>query len=212
MKAIVQHRYGSPDVLSLADIDVPVPADDEVLIRVRAASLNAADLDYQYGRPAFARLLYGLTKPKHLVPGMDVAGTVQSVGRNVTRFKIGDDVLGDLTQSGLGAFAEYVCARQDVVTIKPATLSFDVAATIPQSGIIALQGLRSGRAIRPGDKVLINGASGNVGPFAVQIAKWYGAEVTGVCSTSKIDMVLRAWRGSRDRLHEGRRHARRGAL
>ena len=189
MKAIIQDRYGPPDVLRLEDVERPVPADDEVLIRVRATSVNAADLDALFGRPAFARPLYGVRRPKHRIPGMDVAGEVVSVGRLVTRFKPGDAVFGDLTNSGMGAFAEYVCGRERVLAPKPVSMTFEQASTIPQSAIIALQGLRGRRPIRTGDQVLINGASGNVGPFAVQIARSFGAEVTGVCRTSKIDFV-----------------------
>lgn len=189
MKAIIQDRFGSPDVLETAEVPQPVPAADEVLIRVCAASVNAADLDALYGRPAFARPLYGVRRPKHRIPGMDVAGEVVSVGEAVTRLKPGDEVFGDLTNSGMGAFAEYACGREAVFALKPASMSFEQAAAIPQSAIIALQGLRGRRPIAAGDGVLINGASGNVGPYAVQIAKSSGAEVTGVCRTSKMDFV-----------------------
>jgi NADPH:quinone reductase-like Zn-dependent oxidoreductase len=190
MKAIVRYRYGSPDVLELRDIDTPIVNDDDVLVRVRSSSLNAADLDYLYGRPLFARIATGLLKPKNRGLGLDVAGQVEAVGRNVTRFRPGDSVFGDLTEHGYGAFAEYVSVPADALAPIPAGLSFEEAATVPQAAILALQGLGGfGRRIQPGHKVLINGASGNVGPWAVQIAKSLGAEVTGVCSTSKMDLV-----------------------
>ena len=191
MKAIVRSTYGSPDVLELRDIDKPVAGDDEVLVRVRAASLNAADLDYLYGRPLLTKMGTGLRGPKNRGLGLDVAGQVEAVGGAVTAFQPGDDVFGDLTQFGYGAFAEYACAPERAWALKPAGMTFEEAATIPQAAILALQGLRSGERIRPGDRVLVNGASGNVGPFAVQIAKAFGAHVTGVCSTAKTDMVHR---------------------
>jgi NADPH:quinone reductase-like Zn-dependent oxidoreductase len=193
MKAAVQERYGSLDVVELRDVPIPVPADDEILVRVRAASVNRADLDGLGPRPAFARLFVGLRAPRSHSVGIDVAGVVESVGPSVTRFKPGDAVFADLfaySQHG-GAFAEYVCAREKGFQLLPAGMSFDDAATLPHSAILAIQGLRlrNGRTVQPGDRVLIDGASGNVGPFAVQIAKSMGAEVTGVCSTPKIDFV-----------------------
>jgi NADPH:quinone reductase-like Zn-dependent oxidoreductase len=191
MKAIVRSRYGSPDVLELTDIDKPVVGDDGVLVRVRAASLNQADLDYLYGKPLLTRMGTGFRKPRNRGQGLDVAGQVEGVGKDVTRFQPGDEVFGDLTQFGYGAFAEYACAPERAWAHKPAGLTFEEAATIPQAAILALQGLRGGRRIKPGDRVLINGASGSVGPFAVQIAKAYGAQVTGVCSTTKVEMVRR---------------------
>jgi len=156
---------------------------------VRAASLNAGDLDYLYGRPPLARLATGLRGPRNRTLGLDLAGQVEAVGSGVSRFKVGDAVFGDMTRFGFGAFAEYVCASEDAFGPKPHGLTFDEAATIPQAGVLALQGLSVGRPIKPGDKVLINGASGSVGPFAVQIANALGAEVTGVCSTRKIELV-----------------------
>jgi NADPH:quinone reductase-like Zn-dependent oxidoreductase len=189
MKAIVRHEYGSPDVLQLADIDKPVVENDEVLVQVRAAGVNMADVDYLRGRPTVARLGTGLRRPKNRGLGVDVAGQVEAVGRNVTRFEPGDEVFGDLTEYGFGAFAEYACAPEGAFALKPAGLTFDKAATVPQAGVMALQGLRGKRRIEPGHQVLINGAGGNVGPFAVQIAKSFGAEVTGVDHTDKLDLM-----------------------
>jgi NADPH:quinone reductase-like Zn-dependent oxidoreductase len=190
MKAIIRSAYGSPDVLELADIEVPAVEDDGVLVRVRAASLNAADLDYLYGKPLLTRMGTGLRKPRNRGLGLDAAGQVEAVGRDVTQLQPGDDVFGDLTEFGYGAFAEYACAPERAWAPKPAGMTFEQAATIPQAAILALQGLRGrGRRVQAGQRVLVNGASGNVGPFAVQIAKAYGAEVTGVCSTCKMDLV-----------------------
>ena len=189
MKAIVRDKYGSPDVLDLKEIDKPVVKDNEVLIRVHAAGVNMADVDYLLGRPNIARLGTGLRKPKNNGLGLDVAGQVEAVGKNVTLSQPGDDVFGDLTEYGYGAFAEYACAPEDAFALKPNGMTFEEAATVPQAAVMALQGLRDKRRIQPGHKVLINGAGGNVGPFAVQIAKSFGAEVTGVDSTSKLDML-----------------------
>ena len=190
MKAIVRSVYGSPDVLELADVDMPVVGDDGVLVRVRAASLNAADLDYLYGKPLLTRMGTGLRRPRNRGLGLDVAGQVEAVGRDVTAVKPGDEVFGDMTEHGYGAFAELVAAPERAWAPKPAGMTFEQAATIPQAAILALQGLRGrGRRVQAGQRVLVNGASGNVGPFAVQIAKAFGAEVTGVCSTGKMDLV-----------------------
>ncbi len=189
MKAIVRSSYGSPDVLKLREIAKPVVKDDEVLVRVRASSLNAADLDYLYGRPRIARLATGMRRPRNRVLGLDVAGRVEAVGRKVTAFRPGDEVYGDMTAFGYGAFAEYLAAPARAFARKPREMTFEDAATLPQAAVIALQGLRSRRPVRTGDRVLVNGASGNVGPFAVQIAKSLGAHVTGVCSASKMDFV-----------------------
>ncbi len=189
MKAIRRDRYGPPDILELNEIEKPVPGDDEVLVRVRAASLNQADLDYLLGKPFLTRMGTGLRTPRNLGLGLDVAGQVEAVGRNVASFQPGDEVFGDLTAFGYGAFGEYACASEGAWAHKPASLTFEEAATIPQAAILALQGLKRGERLRPGDRVLVNGASGNVGPFAVQIAKAFGAHVTGVCSTAKMDMV-----------------------
>jgi NADPH:quinone reductase-like Zn-dependent oxidoreductase len=191
MKAAVRERYGPPGVVELRDIDRPVPSDDQVLVRVRAASVNRADLDSLTPRPQFVRLFMGLRTPKNPRIGIDVAGVVEAVGASATRFTAGDEVFADLFAFGHGSFAEYVCAPERAFQSIPAGMSFEEAATLPHSAILALQGLRlrDGRSIRSGDQVLIDGASGNVGPFAVQIAKSMGAEVTGVCSTAKIDFV-----------------------
>jgi NADPH:quinone reductase-like Zn-dependent oxidoreductase len=191
MKAALQDRYGTPDVVRLADVDRPVPADDQVLVRVRAASVNRADLDGLGPRPGFVRPFIGLRAPRNPRMGIDVAGVVESVGPSVTRFKPGYEVYADLFAYGQGAFAEFTCAREKAFELMPTGMSFEDAATLPHSAILALQGLRrrNGRTPKPGDKVLIDGASGNVGPFAVQIAKSMGAEVTGVCSTAKVDFV-----------------------
>jgi NADPH:quinone reductase-like Zn-dependent oxidoreductase len=189
VKAIVRGRYGSPDVLELTVIDKPEPGDDEVLVRVHAASVNPADWHFLRGTPYIARLQLGLRKPKDRVLGCDVAGRVEAVGKDVTMFRPGDDVFGSPFVHGLGAFAEYVCVPEDLPAPKPATLSFDHAAAVPLVASTALQGLRDHGRIEPGHKVLIIGASGGVGTFAVQIAKSFDAEVTGVCSTRNVDMV-----------------------
>jgi NADPH:quinone reductase-like Zn-dependent oxidoreductase len=189
MKAIVRDRYGSPDVLQFTDVAMPHAGDGDLLVRVRAASLNAADLDYLYGRPGVARLATGLRGPRNRGLGLDVAGHVMAIGRAVTGFQPGDEVYGDMTAFGYGAFAEYLAAPAKAFAHKPSGMSFDDAATLPQAAVIALQGLGGRRPVRRGDKVLVNGASGNVGPFAVQIAKSLGADVTGVCSTGKMDFV-----------------------
>jgi NADPH:quinone reductase-like Zn-dependent oxidoreductase len=191
MKAVVQDRYGTIDVVRLTDVDRPEPADDQVLVRVRAASVNRADLDGLGPKPGFVRLFVGLRAPRNHRVGIDVAGVVEAVGSTVTRFKPGDEVFADLFAFGQGAFAEYVCTREKAFQPMPAGMTFEEAATLPHSAILALQGLRlrNGRTIRPGDKVLIDGASGTVGPFAVQVAKAMGAEVTGVCRTEKMDFV-----------------------
>jgi hypothetical protein len=187
MKAVVRTRYGSPDVLELRDVEMPAISDDKVLVRVRASSLNMGDVDYMRGRPFVARLGTGLRRPKNPILGLDVAGQVESAGKAVTRFAPGDEVFTDMTDHGFGAFAEYVSVPEGALAHKPATLTFEEAATVPQSAILALQGFGGGRPIKPGQKVLVNGASGNVGPFAIQIAKAAGAEVTGICRTAKMD-------------------------
>ncbi len=191
MKAAMRDRYGPPDVVGVREIDRPVPVDDQVLVRVRAASVNRADLDGLTPKPSFVRLFIGLRAPRNQRVGIDVAGVIEAVGPSVTRFKPGDEVFADLSSFGQGAFAEYVCAREKAFELKPPALTFELAATLPHSAILALQGLRrrNGRSPKPGEKVLIDGASGNVGPFAVQIAKLAGAEVTGVCRTEKVDFV-----------------------
>ncbi|HEV2953413.1 MAG TPA: NAD(P)-dependent alcohol dehydrogenase [Candidatus Dormibacteraeota bacterium] len=189
MKAIIRDVYGSPDVLRLAEVDKPVVGDEGVLVRVRAASLNADDLEYLYGKSPFTRIAIGFRRPRIRGLGVDVAGEVEAVGRLVNRFRVGDKVFGNLTQYGLGAFAEFVCAPAIAFALMPARLTFEEAATVPQAAVLALQGLRGRRRIAPRGRILINGAGGNVGPFAVQIAKHFGAEVTGVDRTEKLEMV-----------------------
>jgi NADPH:quinone reductase-like Zn-dependent oxidoreductase len=186
MKAIVYDNYGPPEVLRLEEIERPVPTDNQVLVRVRAASANPLDWHFMEGTPYIIRLIgIGLTKPEVKQLGVDFAGTVEAVGKNITQFKPGDDVFGART----GAFAEYVCASADRVALKPANLTFEQAAAVPVAAITALQGLRDKGKIQPGQRVLINGASGGVGTFAVQIAKSFGANVTGVCSTRNVELV-----------------------
>ncbi len=186
MKAAVRDRFGSPDVVELREIEKPTPADDEVLVRVRAASVNPADWYSVTGTPYVGRPQMGLLKPKSNRLGVDFAGQVEAVGKDVTQFRPGDEVFGGRD----GAFAEYVCVREErAVVPKPANVTFEQAAAVPIAAITALQGLRDRGQIQPGHKVLINGASGGVGTFAVQIAKALGAEVTGVCSTRNVDLV-----------------------
>jgi len=186
MKAIVQDRYGSADVLELRDIDKPNLDDDDVLVRVHSAGLDRGVWHMVTGLPLMIRIMgFGFRGPKSRVPGNDVAGRVEAVGKNVTRFQAGDDVFGGCN----GSFAEYTCAKEDNLAPKPANLTLAQAAAVPVSALTALQGLRDHGGIQPGQSALIVGASGGVGTFAVQIAKALGAEVTGVCSTSKIDMV-----------------------
>lgn len=187
MKAITYAKYGSPDVLALKDVPKPVPTGDQVLVKICASSLNAADLDYLTGT-FFARL-GGLQRPAHRILGSDVAGRVEAIGEKVTRFRVGDAVFGDTFTHGFGAFAEYVCAPERVLALKPAGITFEQAATLPQSGVLALQALRDKVQLAPGKKVLINGAGGGVGTFAVQIAKTFGAEITGVDKASKFDLL-----------------------
>jgi NADPH:quinone reductase-like Zn-dependent oxidoreductase len=188
MKAIVQDTYGSADVLKFADIDRPVPKDNEVLIRVHAAGLHRGDWHVMTGLPYLIRLVVpslGLRRPKVRVRGMDVAGTVEAVGTQVTRFQPGNEVFGWCD----GAFAEYACAPQDQLAAKPANLSFEQAAAVPTSAFAALQGLRDSGEVQPGQTVLVIGAAGAVGSFAVQLAKAFGAQVTGVASTPQFDLV-----------------------
>jgi NADPH:quinone reductase-like Zn-dependent oxidoreductase len=186
IKAIVYRCYGSPDVLSLEDIEKPTPADDEILVKVHAASANPLDWHYMRGTPYIMRTEAGLGAPKIPRLGVDFAGTVEAVGRDVKRFKPGDEVFGGRT----GAFGEYVAVREErAVVLKPANVTFEQAASVPIAALTALQGLRDKGRIQAGQKVLINGASGGVGTFAVQIAKSFGADVTGVCSTKNVEMV-----------------------
>jgi NADPH:quinone reductase-like Zn-dependent oxidoreductase len=185
MKAIVCHGYGSPDVLKCEEVEQPVPKHDEVLIKVRAASVNPLDWRLMKGKPAILRLFFGLRKPRLGRPGIDAAGEVAAVGSNVTQFKPGDEVFGACR----GSFAEYACTPASKLVIKPGNVTFEQAASVYVVGLTALQGLRDHGKIQPGSKVLINGAAGGVGTFAVQIAKSFGAGVTGVCSTRNLEMV-----------------------
>ena len=185
MKAIVYSNYGSPDVLKCEEIEKPTAGDNEVLIKVRAASVNPYDWHFMRGTPYAVRIPAGLRKPKVTRLGADVAGQVEAVGRNVTQFKPGDAVFGTCR----GAFAEYACTSEAALVMKPSNVTFEQAASVPIAAFTALQGLRDKGHIQPGQKVLINGAAGGVGAFAVQIAKSFGAEVTGVCSTRNVEMV-----------------------
>jgi NADPH:quinone reductase-like Zn-dependent oxidoreductase len=196
MKAIVIDRYGSPDVLELRDIDPPVVEDDGILVRVHAASVNPYDWHVLTGLPYVGRVRFGLRRPNVNGLGADLAGQVEAVGNNVAQFRPGDEVYGEVDGEGpghpmleLGSFAEYVSVSEGSVVSKPANLTFEQAAAVPMAGMTALQALRDWGAVQPGQKVLINGASGGVGTFAVQIAASFGAEVTGVCSTRNVDMV-----------------------
>ncbi|HKO54244.1 MAG TPA: NAD(P)-dependent alcohol dehydrogenase [Thermoanaerobaculia bacterium] len=185
MKVAAYHRYGSPDVVQIEEVDKPVLKADQVLIEVRAASINPLDYHFVRGIPYVGRLMTGLRKPRLPRLGVDVAGVVEAVGSSVTAFKPGDEVFGNCR----GALAEYACAAEADLVAKPADMTFEQAAAIPVAAFTALQGLRDKGRVRPGQKVLINGAAGGVGTFAVQIAKWLGAHVTGVCSTRNVDLV-----------------------
>jgi len=189
MKAIVYEKYGPPDVLKLGEVEKPAPKNDEVLIKVRAASVTYGDLAAVKGEPFMVRLSLGLREPKYKTPGKDVAGEVEAVGADVTEFKVGDAVFGDLSECGWSAFADYVSVPENASVHMPAHSSFEEAAAVPESAVVALQGLRDLGRIQPGQKVLINGASGGIGTFAVQIAKSFGTHVTGVCSTRNLDLV-----------------------
>jgi NADPH:quinone reductase-like Zn-dependent oxidoreductase len=190
MNAIVYTKYGSPDVLQFRDVEKPAPKDDEVLIKIHAASVNAYDWHFLTADIFLVRFMGGgLLKPKNTRLGADVAGRVEAVGRNARQFQPGDDVFGDLAGHGNGSFAEYVSAPESAVALKPANLSFEEAAAVPMAAVTALQGLRDEGKIHPGQKVLINGASGGVGTFAVQLAKYFGAEVTAVCSARNVDQA-----------------------
>jgi NADPH:quinone reductase-like Zn-dependent oxidoreductase len=188
MKAIVCTKYGPPDVLELKEVEKPTPKNNEVLVKVHAASVNDWDWGLLRGKPFMNRLFFGLLKPKIKTIGCDIAGRVGAIGENVKQFQPGDEVFGDLSGCGFGAFAEYVCAREDALEMKPASMTFEEAAAVPQAAVLALQGLRKGQ-IQPDQKVLINGAGGGAGTFAVQIAKYFGAEVTGVDSMRKLDIM-----------------------
>ena len=190
MKAIVYTEYGSPDVLRLSEVEKPTPRDGELLVKVQAVGLNAADRLALSGKPLIVRLsMGGLRRPKHTILGADVAGVVEAVGPGVTTFRPGDEVFGDLAEAGFGGLAEYVCAPEGVWALKPGAVSFEEAAAAPMAAVTALQGLRDKGQLRSGQRVLIYGASGGVGTFAVQIAKALGAEVTAVCSPRNVDMA-----------------------
>jgi NADPH:quinone reductase-like Zn-dependent oxidoreductase len=183
MKAIIYHHYGSPDVLKLEEVEKPAPKDDEELVKVHAATVTPGDVIIVKGEPFLVRTYSGLLAPKHKIPGKEMAGRVEAVGENVEQFQPGDEVYGDLSVIGGGAYSEYVAVPENAIARKPANLTFEEAAAVPESAVVALQGLRDKGKIQPGQKVLINGASGGVGSFAGQIAKSFGAEVTAVCST-----------------------------
>lgn len=185
MKAVVYHRYGSPDVLAYEEIEKPVPGDGQVLIKVHAASVNPYDWHFMRGEPYVMRIMLGLRKPKIASPGVDVAGQIEAVGRGVTLFNPGDEVFG----SCRGSCAEYACASESAIVPKPENVTFEQAASVPVAAYTALQALRDFGKVQPGQTVLINGAAGGVGTFAVQIARSFGAEVTGVCSTRNVGMV-----------------------
>lgn len=187
MKAVVYTQYGPPEVLQLKEVEKPTPKENEVLVKVFAASANPADWHMIGGEPKFARLAFGLFKPKNVIPGIDIAGQVEAVGKNVKEFQPGDEVFGDCGWGG--AFAENVCVTENRLVLKPANISFEEAATVSVAGITALQSLRDKGQIKSRQKVLIIGASGGVGTFAVQLAKYFGAEVTGVCSTRNLELV-----------------------
>lgn len=189
MKAFTYDRYGPPETLRMAEVEKPAPRAGEVLVRVVAASVNAADWHIVRGKPLFSRLTLGLLRPKQTILGVDIAGEVEAVGSGVGRFNAGDEVYANLLDHGYGGFAEYVSVPEGAASPKPENLSFEEAAAVPMAAVTALQALRHHGEIRPGQKVLVNGASGGVGSFAVQIAKAYGAEVTGVSSTRNIDLV-----------------------
>ncbi len=189
MKAIVYTEYGPPDVLQLKEVEKPTPEDDEVLVKVHAVAANSADWRTMRGAPLVFRLEMGFPKPKHPILGADIAGRVEAVGGSVTQFQPGDEVFGDIGDCGFGGFAEYVSVPENALVLKPANITFEEAAAAPITALTALQGLRDKGQIQSGQKVLINGASGGVGTFAVQIAKSFGAEVTGVCSTRNLELV-----------------------
>jgi len=190
MKAVVCTQYGPPDILKLEDVPKPAPGDDEVLVKVHAVSITFSNLALVSGKPFVARLTgLGLFKPTTRIPGSDIAGRVEAVGRNVKKFLPGDEVFGDISGCGRGGLAGYVCAPEHALAQKPANISFEEAAAVPEAALVALQALRDSGQIRKGQKVLIYGASGGIGTFAVQIARNFGAEVTGVCSTRNVDLV-----------------------
>lgn len=187
MKAIVYHQYGSPDVLHLKEVEKPTPKEDEILIKIHAVSINGSDREGLIGKPLYARMS-GLRKPGYPILGSDIAGRVEMVGKNNTEFQRGDEVFGEIPGYH-GGFAEFVCTRGKTLALKPTSMSFEEAAAIPQAGVIAIQGIREKGQVQPGQRVLINGAGGSAGSFAVQLAKIHGAEVTGVDNTGKLDFM-----------------------
>jgi NADPH:quinone reductase-like Zn-dependent oxidoreductase len=190
MKAIVYEKYGLPeDVLEFKEVEKPAPKDNEVLVKISAASVNFNDWAFVQGKPVLSRLWTGFLKPKHKILGTDIAGRVEAVGKNVSGIEPGDDIFAEIGNYGYGAFAEYVAVPDKAVVLKPTTISFKEAAAVPQAAVTALQGLRDQMQIQPGHKVLVNGASGGIGTFAVQLAKSFGAEVTGVCSTENQEAI-----------------------
>jgi NADPH:quinone reductase-like Zn-dependent oxidoreductase len=190
MKAITINRYGGPEVLTITTLSKPAPADNEVLVKVKATSLNAADWHIMRGEPRFYRMVLGLTKPKFKVLGADVSGIVEAVGAKVRQFREGDEVFGDLSAYKFGAFAEYVCEPESAFAIKPKGLSFEEAAAVPLAATTALHALRNRGEIKPGEKIAINGASGGVGTFLIQLARMFNTEVTAVCSTDKTEQAM----------------------
>lgn len=188
MNAVVFKQYGSPDVLELLEIPRPVPKDDEVLIRVQAASINDWDWEALHGTPFVNRLMFGVLKPKKQILGSDIAGTIEAAGNNARRFQPGDAVYGDLS-GAWGGFAEYVCARETALALKPSGMTYEQAAAIPQAAMLAVQALRDAGRLQRGQRLLINGAGGGVGTFAIQLAKLYGADVTGIDSGEKLDLM-----------------------
>ena len=223
MKAIVYTKYGPPEVLQLKEVEKPTPRDNEALVKVHAASLNAADLETMRG--VFLVRIAGPLKPRNKILGTDIAGRIVAVGRNVNQYQPGDEIWGDLSfPLGSGTFADYVCVPENALRLKPASMTFEEAAAVPTSAVVALQNLRAAAPsspslmlsdegqIQPGQKVLINGAGGGVGTFAVQIAKSFGAEVTGVDSTQKLDMAALDWGRPCHRLYSRRFHPKWAAL
>lgn len=190
MKAIVYHKFGSPDELKMEEVEKPKPKDNEVLVKIHAASVNSWDYDLVMGKPYVYRLLFGFFKPRYKIIGIDMAGRIEAIGKNVKLFKVGDEVFGDISESGFGAFAEYVCAPENKLALKLTTMSFEQAASIPHAGVLALQGMRMHGEIKRGQKILFNGAAGGVGTFGLQMAKHWGAEVTCVDKGDKLDILL----------------------
>lgn len=189
MRALVYTKYGSPEVLQLKEIAKPTPKENEVLVKIHATAVNDYDWSMIRGKPYLYRLLYGILKPKHQIPGMELAGTIEALGTNADSFKIGDAVYGDISEYGFGSFAEYVCINEKALTLKPIKMSFEEAASIPHAAMLAVQGLLDIGRLQKGQKILINGAGGGMGTFALQIAKLYDAEVTGVDTGDKLKMM-----------------------